>query len=117
MSASDQARPWVPVSSPSQGRLRFRRLRLGVASGPDAGRKVEFADERARVGGRRENELPLSDPLRSGLHLEIEATPLCVRLRDAGSTTGTWVPGLRVGEAGGGRSRWWRWSARPSPAR
>jgi DNA-binding NtrC family response regulator len=99
MSASDQARPWVTVSSPSQGRLRFRRLRLVVVSGPDAGRKVEFADERVRVGGRRENELPLSDPLVSGLHLEIEATPLGVRLRDPGSTNGTWVLGLRVGEA------------------
>jgi hypothetical protein len=91
--------PWVTVSSPSQGRLRFRRLRLLVAAGPDAGRQVEFADERVRVGARPENELPLSDPLVSGLHLEIEATPLGVRLRDLGSTNGTWVQGLRVGEA------------------
>jgi DNA-binding NtrC family response regulator len=94
-----EARPWVTVSSPSQGRLRFRRLRLVVAAGPDAGRQVEFADERVRVGARKENELPLSDPLVSGLHLEIEATPLGVRLRDLGSTNGTWVHGLRVGEA------------------
>jgi len=99
MSVSDHARPWVTMSSPSLGRLRFRRLRLVVTSGPDAGRKVEFSDERVRVGGRRENELPLSDPLVSGLHLEIEATPLGVRLRDLGSTNGTWVLGLRVGEA------------------
>ncbi len=98
MSEADQVHPWVTVSSPSQGRLRFRRLRLSVAAGPDAGRQVEFADERVRVGARPENELPLSDPLVSGLHLEIEATPLGVRLRDLGSTNGTWVLGLRAGE-------------------
>jgi transcriptional regulator with GAF, ATPase, and Fis domain len=48
------------------------------------------------VGTREDNHLVLSDKSVSGYHLEIERTSLGWRLRDEGSTNGTFLGGLRV---------------------
>ena len=82
------------LASPTH--LQYRRLRLVVIEGEERGKTVAFADGRVRVGARRENELALSDALVSGLHLEISVEASGVRLRDLGSTNGTFVGGLRT---------------------
>jgi two-component system response regulator GlrR len=92
----DTATVWVTVANPQPDRVRFRRLRLVVVEGPDRGSQVEWAEGRVRVGKRPANELALTDSRVSGLHLEVVVDSRGVRLRDPGSTNGTWINGLRV---------------------
>ena len=86
------------------------RVRLVVIEGPDQGTFCDSDDELlVRVGTRENNRLLLSDKSVSGYHLEIARTPSSQpqrgatagfgggwRLRDLGSTNGTFVGGLRV---------------------
>ena len=89
--------------------VALQRVRLVVVDGPDVGSSVESDDDMLlRVGTRENNHLILGDKSVSGYHLEIsrrvssdgpsdaedEAAPW--RLRDVGSTNGTYVAGLRV---------------------
>ena len=99
--------------------IALQRVRLSVIEGPDAGRSVESDDEMVlRVGTRENNHLVLSDKSISGYHLEIsrrvggdsegpsarsssassggEDDRGGWRLRDVGSTNGTYVGSLRV---------------------
>jgi DNA-binding NtrC family response regulator len=92
-------RTWVTVSSPRADCVSYRTLRLTVVEGPDRGRHADFAEAKLRVGARPENQLVLSDPRVSGLHCELSAEPGGVRLRDPGSTNGTWANELRVRDA------------------
>ena len=82
------------------------RVRLVVVEGPDQGQLCDSDDELLlRVGTRENNQLILSDKSVSGYHLEIARSPSSPaqggatggwRLRDLGSTNGTFVGGLRV---------------------
>jgi DNA-binding NtrC family response regulator len=83
------------------------RVRLVVIEGPDQGQHCDSDDELLlRVGTRENNQLILGDKSVSGYHLEIARTPggsgvggaanSGWRLRDLGSTNGTFVGGLRV---------------------
>jgi len=86
------------------------RVRLVVIEGPDQGAYCDSDDELlVRVGTRENNQLILSDKSISGYHLEIARSPGSPaqrgsaggpgggwRLRDLGSTNGTFVGGLRV---------------------
>jgi transcriptional regulator with GAF, ATPase, and Fis domain len=75
----------------------LQRVRLLVLEGPDQGQTVDSDDEMLlRVGTRENNQLVLSDKSVSGYHLEILRTSLGWRLRDVGSTNGTFVGGMRV---------------------
>lgn len=56
------------------------------------------AQPRFRIGASRSAELTLDDPKVSRLHAEICIVPDGYRIRDLGSTNGTWVDGYRVGE-------------------
>ena len=83
------------------GRATARQLRkskLVVVSGSDAG--TEFELNKPRVTGGRSiiNEIPLSDKAISGSHFEIICEDDGYRLRDLGSTNGTFVGELRVME-------------------
>ncbi len=93
------ARDWTTVSRPSSNRLRFRRLRLLVIDGPNAGRRVAFSTDTVRVGALPSNDLVLDDRGVSGLHFEVDVMARGVRLRDPGSTNGTRVNGVRVVDA------------------
>jgi DNA-binding NtrC family response regulator len=74
-----------------------RALRVDVLDGPDAPRSVQASRETLTVGSARDNDLVLSDPAVSRYHLELRASPQGAELRDAGSTNGSWVAGIRVG--------------------
>jgi transcriptional regulator with GAF, ATPase, and Fis domain len=75
----------------------LQRVRLEVVEGPDQGRSVESDDEMLlRVGTRENNQLQLNDKSVSGYHLEIARESAGWRLRDVGSTNGTFVGGLQV---------------------
>jgi len=91
--------------------VALQRVRLSVLEGPDVGMSVESDDEMLlRVGTRENNHLILSDKSISGYHLEISRRvsgdgasevsggpeAFAWRLRDVGSTNGTYVAGLRV---------------------
>jgi len=102
---SDAAPP--PTGSPPATRVlvgdqgpvrRVRTYRLRV-EGP-GGDQVRVVEEPTlRVGAREGNDLVIADdPAVSRLHFEIEVDPLGHRLRDLGSTNGTFVDGMRAGD-------------------
>ncbi len=105
----------MPLSGDGQltTSVALQRVRLSVLEGPDVGASVESDDDMLlRVGTRENNHLILSDKSVSGYHLEISrrvssdgaeaigsgADEATWRLRDVGSTNGTYVAGLRVFE-------------------
>jgi len=77
--------------------IDLQRARLHVIEGPDQGRSCDSDDEMLlRIGTRENNQLVLSDKSVSGYHLEIARTSVGWRLRDVGSTNGTFLGGMRV---------------------
>src|SRR5512139_3795570 len=78
---------------------RLTRCRLTVKRGPDKGRTLDIDRERVTVGSDEACDLCLHDPAVSRRQFEIAADDVGYLLRDAGSTNGTWVEGLRVREA------------------
>ncbi|MBI5546270.1 MAG: sigma 54-dependent Fis family transcriptional regulator, partial [Deltaproteobacteria bacterium] len=79
--------------------LRCRRAILKVSSGPDAGLSVVSVADRLSIGTQESNDLSLSDRSVSRFHAELSRTPDGFRLKDLGSTNGTFVGNLRVIEA------------------
>ena len=75
-----------------------RRFRLRVLSGDERGTLHEAAG-RCTLGSHERNDLRLADPLASRFHCEIESGERGARIKDLGSTNGTWVDGVSVGEA------------------
>jgi DNA-binding NtrC family response regulator len=78
--------------------LRVRTIRLEVVSGPDRGTAKTFSAP-AIVLGRANADLQLDDRRVSALHAELRLEDAGFRLRDLGSTNGTFVSGVRVIEA------------------
>jgi len=77
--------------------IDLQRVRLQVIEGPEKGCSCDSDDEMLlHVGTRENNHLVLSDKSVSGYHLEIGRTTQGWRLRDVGSTNGTFVGGMRV---------------------
>ena len=71
---------------------------LSVLEGPDQGRSVAVTDG-LFVGKSEACELPLTDPKVSRRHAQITHDGAYLRLRDTGSTNGTYLNGGRVVEA------------------
>ena len=68
------------------------RVRLLVVEGPDQGKSCDSDDEMIlRIGTRDNNSLMLTDKSVSGYHFEISRSGAGWRLRDVGSTNGTFV--------------------------
>jgi two-component system, NtrC family, response regulator GlrR len=78
---------------------RVPRLRVRVASGPQAGRMFEAADDHVTIGTHRTCDLVLDDESVSRFHCEIEVDGGRARVRDLDSTNGTFVDGMQVIEA------------------
>ncbi len=86
------------ISEPSGETAHVRSCRLDVVAGADAGLSRTFATPRIRIG-RAGTDLVLNDKLVSSQHCELALEEDGYRLRDLGSTNGTYVRGLRVVDA------------------
>jgi DNA-binding NtrC family response regulator len=85
----------VPV--PSSARAGAR---LVVIEGPDAGASLVVTRARHTVGRHPTNDLVLTDPAVSLVHLEVQRpAPELLVVRDAQTTNGTWLGPNRVVEA------------------
>ena len=86
------------TSQPGRDVINFRRYRIEVVGGPDAGMVIELAQPTIHIG-RTSADVTLSDPKVSGLHCEMRLGSGGFRLRDLDSTNGTYVRGVRIVEA------------------
>jgi transcriptional regulator with PAS, ATPase and Fis domain len=82
----------------SERGLRTSSADLVVVSGPDRGLRVPFRSGVARVGTAQGLELRLSDPTVSRFHCELRLEGAKVRVKDTGSTNGTWVGATELRE-------------------
>jgi DNA-binding NtrC family response regulator len=84
-----------------QGRrtVHLRCVRLEVVSGPDTGAGQQFSQPVVRVGSHRSCDLVLTDRRVSRFQCEISLEERGYRVRDLGSTNGTFVAGLRIADA------------------
>jgi transcriptional regulator with GAF, ATPase, and Fis domain len=86
---------WIARRADGPETLRVRKCRLEVISGPDAGTSKELASPVITIG-RGGADLVLTDRKVSALHAEIRLEAAGYRLRDVGSTNGTFIWGMRV---------------------
>jgi DNA-binding NtrC family response regulator len=73
-------------------------FRLSAVAGPGAGRSLAVTKSMLTVGRHPTNDLVITDPLVSGVHLEMQRLPDRLHVKDAGSTNGTWLGGHKVTE-------------------
>jgi DNA-binding NtrC family response regulator len=90
-----ESRTWKLGPGQRPEAIQVRKCRLDVVAGPDAGLSAVFASPTILVG-RRGADLALTDRRVSALHLEIRLEEDGYRLRDVGSTNGTYAWGMRV---------------------
>lgn len=77
-----------------------RAFSVRAVSGPSAGVQAEVeAGESLTVGTARGNDLVLRDPSVSRYHLEISAQGEGYRVRDLGSSNGTWLGSTDIADA------------------
>ena len=74
----------------------FRRFRVTVSTGPDAGTSRVADEPEFSIGTAPSNQLVLTDPTVSRHHCLIESTGRGFRLRDLGSTNGTRLGAMHV---------------------
>jgi transcriptional regulator with GAF, ATPase, and Fis domain len=79
--------------------VRYSKVRVEVARGPDAGAGIDVAGQPVRVGTADDNDLVLGDDSVSRHHCELEPVAGGMRVRDTGSTNGVFVGGVRVYDA------------------
>src|SRR6476619_1887947 len=89
---------WVTSYQGLPRTVNVRRCRLSVVAGADTGKTIELGLPQIQIG-RAGADLNLSDGKVSGLHCELRLQPEGYRLRDLGSTNGTYVKGVRVVDA------------------
>ncbi|MGE0784716.1 MAG: sigma 54-interacting transcriptional regulator [Sandaracinaceae bacterium] len=76
--------------------VAIRRLRVEVVTGADASAHAEADSDALSVGTAATNTLTLSDPTVSRYHAELTRESDGVRVRDLGSTNGTFAGAVRV---------------------
>jgi transcriptional regulator with GAF, ATPase, and Fis domain len=79
--------------------VRYSKVRIRVAEGPDAGVTRELVNATLRVGSASDNDLVLGDNSVSRHHCALEPVAGGVRVRDEGSTNGIFLDGVRVYDA------------------
>jgi two-component system, NtrC family, response regulator GlrR len=82
---------------PKTGTLKERKYKVQVIAGPDTGKSLTL-DGAMKVGTHADAALQLKDTAVSRYHLELDARPDGVRVRDLESTNGTFLSGTRVQE-------------------
>jgi two-component system nitrogen regulation response regulator GlnG len=96
--ASDDRQGGTEVSREIRPRSPTSVPRVVAVAGPGAGAAFAMSSALATVGRHPTNDLVLPDPRVSGVHLELQRASNRVRVRDAGSTNGTWFGAHRVTE-------------------
>jgi transcriptional regulator with PAS, ATPase and Fis domain len=79
--------------------VQYRKTRLVVTKGPDAGLTMDLVGSAVRIGTSEESDLVLTDESVSRQHCEIIPTPNGVRVRDADSTNGVVIGSLWITDA------------------
>jgi len=79
--------------------VRYSKIRVEVTAGPDRGASLDVAGQAVVAGKAEDCDLVLSDDMVSRRHCELEPVEGGVRVRDAGSTNGVFVGGVRVYDA------------------
>jgi DNA-binding NtrC family response regulator len=82
-----------------QLKLRTKKLRIEVLTGPNAGLMLEVPGDDARIGTGRGCHVLLFDPAVSRHHLTLRASSEGVRVIDGGSRNGTLLDGVRIRDA------------------
>lgn len=72
--------------------------RITAVSGPGTGSSLAMAHALATLGRHATNDMVVADPRVSGVHLELHRVGDRIRVRDAGSTNGTWLGAHRVSD-------------------
>lgn len=97
--------PWLEASPTTLQKapdVAVHAFRLSVTKGPDEGASIVVDASEAQailIGTSEVCGLRLRDPEVSRRHASVEVSGAFLRLRDLGSTNGTRVNGIRVGEA------------------
>ena len=78
------------------GVIVFRKFRLQVVEGPEAGKDLVVDRRRASIGTASGNELAVSDKAVSRIHCEIVVDEKGYQLRDLDSKNGTTLDGVRI---------------------
>ncbi len=78
--------------------MRVRKARVKVVKGPDRGVIKDLQHQAFTIGGTEGADLVLTDPSVSRKHLEISPHDKRFILKDLGSTNGTFIRGLRIGQ-------------------
>jgi DNA-binding NtrC family response regulator len=86
------------LDSLNQKPLIFKKARFVVTKGRDAGKEIMLHDPVVTIGTLEENSLVLTDPAVSRRHALVEETAAGYVLKDAGSTNGTFMDGVRLRE-------------------
>src|SRR4051812_38790682 len=94
----EDAAPQTDVLVPGRTAVVPNRLRLAVLSGPDQGREMVLERGTYLVGKAPGCALVLTDPGVSRQHLELEVHANGIRVRDLGSTNGSFFGGARFAE-------------------
>ena len=89
---------WVAKPAGRKEALHIRKCRLEVISGPNAGVTRVFESSEIVIG-RTGADLVLTDKKVSGMHAQIRLEDAGYRLRDLGSTNGTWIQNTCVLDA------------------
>jgi transcriptional regulator with PAS, ATPase and Fis domain len=78
--------------------LRVRAATLAVTKGPDAGRSARIDRPTFLIGTGTSADLRLSDDTISREHLRLSLAADGIRVRDLGSTNGSWMGTLRIND-------------------
>ncbi|MEM1029844.1 MAG: sigma 54-interacting transcriptional regulator [Myxococcota bacterium] len=102
VAGAPSARPGGTQMMPPLEMRRIEKLQVTVVASPDAsavGTRKVFVKDELRIGSDPGLDLTVSDPMVSREHLAVWGTERGWRLRDLGSTNGTYIGAIRVDRA------------------
>jgi len=87
------------VTDLSTGTPCIREMRLRVTKGPDEGAEYELGIGTRIVGSHQHADIRIGDPMASRRHFELQLLDDGVRIKDLGSTNGTFVGASKIEQA------------------